>query len=174
MLEEFSVTWAKLTSFYDDPSFDAKLERALPIEEVLFVSHESNFALLRTKGHNLAEHPPLTVERARDSVEYFLGRYAFTVGYPARDPRVPTPFLDALLGHREPVKRVMPDRVVSIEASSSDSAVRQITSDLSTTAGTAGGHWSISKLVVCSASIMEVSGARRKGSFPSLTSLRMY
>ena len=128
---------------FDDQGLKENPEQSLQIKEILFASNYPNeklsFALLKISGHNPNDNPPLLVEKTRSSVPYFIDRFAFVVGYPSEDFRIPKFFLDELLKNRRGIKRIMPGRILSLDPSSLNSNVRQITSDMSTAPGTSGG-----------------------------------
>jgi hypothetical protein len=140
--------------FVPDDSYDAEfsfaeqtptpgeaIPRALRILQVLYTADMANgdhLAVLRIEGHDIVRNPPLVIERSTDSLNTLVGRYAFVVGFPMRDTRLPTEFVDALLGQKEGVKRVMPGRILALEKLNGQK-IRRVTSDISTTGGSAGG-----------------------------------
>lgn len=97
----------------------------------------SHLALLRIEGHDTIRNPPLVIERSAERLSALPGRYAFVVGFPALDWRLPESFIDALLGKKGGVKRVMPGRILLVEKEGQ--TIRRITTDISTTSGSAGG-----------------------------------
>jgi hypothetical protein len=117
------------------------LKNPLRITEVLYRgtgSDDDYLAILRVAGHDVTKHPPLEVERNKDRLDNLVGRYAFVVGYPAWDPRIPEEFLRVLLAGDVSSKRIMPGRILAVE-NSRKPGVRKIKNDVSTTGGTAGG-----------------------------------
>lgn len=129
-------------------SFEDKVNKtskpSLQIKKILFASNNQNggagfFALLEIEGHDPKKNPPLVIEKKGSSISDFIDSYAFVVGYPAKDTRIPQSFLDELLKNQPGIKRIMPGRILSINPSSSNRKISEITSDMSTTAGTAGG-----------------------------------
>jgi hypothetical protein len=68
-----------------------------------------------------------------------VDQYAYIIGYPYQDPRVPPALSQVLLGTRSGIKRLMPGRTLALEADprlSRDAA--KLTTDINTTGGTAG------------------------------------
>lgn len=85
-------------SFGNRASLDESVQHAISIDEILFPSADgANIALLGLADHDTLAHPPLRIQRSQAVLEAAVERYVFAVGYPARDTRVPAPFLDALL-----------------------------------------------------------------------------
>jgi hypothetical protein len=114
---------------------------ALRILQVLYISElESggHLAVLRIKGHDIVRNPPLAIERNTESLNTLTGRYAFVAGFPVHDPRLPEEFVEALLGPKDGVKRIIPGRILAVERPSGQT-IRRITSDISTTGGSSGG-----------------------------------
>lgn len=117
-----------------------------PIKRVLSLNgnDRTGMVLLEIEGHDVNAHPPLGL--GRDSIESLHeGEFVAIVGYPERDPRLPDPFIEKLLGGVTGVKRLLPGRIVGIplQTPASGEGTRafgdMLQVDCSTTGGTSGG-----------------------------------
>lgn len=93
-----------------------------------------DIALIELPTHDPLIHPPLTISDPITDANTVVGRYAYVVGFSFRSSGLPEEFLDHLLKKIEGKKRVMPGRILRLNEQD-----KTITSDISTTAGTAGG-----------------------------------
>lgn len=113
--------------------------KELSVEAVVFsIGSEGglpDLALLQVVGHDTSLNPPLTLSmKAR--VTDPAGRFGFVVGYGFPSSSLPQSFTKELLGDAPGRKRLFPGRMLSVEAQGDVSIV---TSDISTTPGSAGG-----------------------------------
>jgi len=71
------------------------------------------------------------------------GRYAFIIGYPMQDSRMPSQFMERLLEKDPGQQRLMPGRILAfgkpLDSSRPNTAPQEFVTDISTTGGTAGG-----------------------------------
>jgi hypothetical protein len=121
---------------------------ALTIGETIYSgeAENSHVSLASVADHDPLLLAPLTIVSAPSDLKQ-IGEYAYVIGYPFRDARMPTPFAERLLGRDDGRKRLMPGRILDFgrqSASSSletasDASANVFTSDISTTIGTAGG-----------------------------------
>ncbi|HLG54369.1 MAG TPA: trypsin-like peptidase domain-containing protein [Vicinamibacterales bacterium] len=118
----------------------------LTIGDVVYRSDESAIAVARLSGHDPVLHPALAVSGSLPDANTLTGRYAFVIGYPFEDQRLPKRFIDLLLGKVAGHKRIMPGRILafgepgaSLGAGPAAKAQRVFTTDISTSGGTGGG-----------------------------------
>ncbi len=113
-------------------------EDTLPVSKIHYkgdFEKGDDIALLELDGHSPVDHPPLPLIGRDPPPNTLIGSYAFVIGYPSRDARLPTPFIRTLIGdERVGVRRIIPGRILAFDLRNN-----QYTSDISTTAGTSGG-----------------------------------
>ena len=119
-------------------------EPSFEIGSEAFRDETAMVSLLELPGHDPLESPPLSFLTPLPEANAMTGRYAFVVGYPFRDDRMPKGFLDQLLGQDDGRKRVMPGRILAFGPSTSRARLEStraatFTTDISTTVGTGGG-----------------------------------
>lgn len=121
-----------------------KCEPALSIGADLFRDEAAQIAIAELADHDPIDHPPLPLLAPLPEANTLTGRYAFVVGYPFRDARMPKAFVDRLLGKDEGRKRVIPGRILAFGPDrSGPSGVERnqsqvFTTDMSTSGGTGG------------------------------------
>jgi S1-C subfamily serine protease len=100
--------------------------------------------LANLADHDDVLHPHLQLAEPLPAANTLIGQYAFVIGYPFRDPRMPEQFTERLLGKDQGRKRLMPGRILAfgregpgVVGSESPSAA-VFTTDISTSGGTAG------------------------------------
>ena len=135
-------TYEAVFSFGDQaPTNKQSFSEPLRIRQVLYsadLPDGGHLTLLQIDGHDVKRNPPLVIERNAERLNALVGRYAFVVGFPASDSRLPEEFINALLDGKACVKRAMPGRIIAVE-NFEGLKIRRITSDISTTGGSAGG-----------------------------------
>lgn len=114
---------------------DDRCADSLAMEKIVYdgSSDGSNVALVELRAHDPALIVPVPIADTAIEPNTVIGRYAYVVGYPAIDFRMPAEFNVRLLQNVGGVKRVMPGRILAFGGRSI------FTSDISTTAGTGGG-----------------------------------
>ncbi len=100
---------------------------------------QSYVALVELIGHDEGVAPALPLAAAPTDLNMLVGHFAFVVGYPYRDPRVPPEFVSSLLGESDGVRRLMPGRILAAGPTSQSSGAPAFTTDISTLGGTGGG-----------------------------------
>lgn len=122
---------------------------SLTLGDVIYSDVEggSHIALVNINGHDPILTPSLLVAEPASVDGTLVGQYAYVIGYPFSGSTMPTGFMERLLGKEEGRKRVMPGRILafgqpgpySVGLETPQAAPVEITSDMSTSAGTAGG-----------------------------------
>ncbi len=92
----------------------------------------ADIALVEVDGHSPLQQPTLSLTGSDLAPNAQIGAYAFVVGYPYPDGRLPPLFVDRLLEAAAGVRRVMPGRILAFSE-------KRYTSDISTMAGVGGG-----------------------------------
>jgi S1-C subfamily serine protease len=113
----------------------------LTLGKTLFRDDQSGIVLVELHGHDPLQYPPLPLSPQLPEANTLTGRYAFVVGYPFTDQRMPADFMNELLGNGSGTKRVMPGRVLAFGKTSTfpGGSVDTFTTDISTSGGTGGG-----------------------------------
>lgn len=116
-------------------------EACLDIGSAMRQLPDSQIVLAPVAQHDPRERPPVPPVQTPISV---AGRYAYAIGYPTLDPRMPADFMKRLLGSGGARKRLMPGRVLAVErteAWAGDGMVEplRLTTDISTSGGVGGG-----------------------------------
>ncbi|MGQ0564546.1 MAG: S1 family peptidase [Gemmobacter sp.] len=136
----------------------ADCQETFAVTKVYFEGTTPNedIALVEVDGHSPVFHPPLVLAEPSPLQNTLVGAYAYVVGYPFPDGRMPQPFLSFLLGEPAPkakpaapgtpqatpapapvirggVRRLMPGRLLAYSQPK-----RSFTSDISTSGGTSG------------------------------------
>ena len=132
------------------PNVDS-CEPAFTIGEIVYQDKESMIVIATLEDHDPDLYPPLPLLASLPEANTLTGSYAFVIGYPFSDPRMPGPFVRRLLGEVEGRRRVMPGRILALGLGGSfgfgtiaplplEAQRRPIfTTDISTSGGTAGG-----------------------------------
>ena len=81
---------------------------------------------------------PIPVFEKLPPANNLLGSYAYVIGYPHLDPRLPTDFVKFLLQDVSGVQRLMPGRILAFKMQDGQQGPL-FTTDISTTGGSAGG-----------------------------------
>lgn len=121
----------------------------LEIGDVIYVDKVkgSQIALANLVDQDDVHPLPLPFVEPLPAANTLIGQYAFVIGYPFRDTRMPTQFVERLLGEKEGRKRLMPGRILavgqggpdsSVEFESGRQAIAVFTNDISTSSGTSG------------------------------------
>jgi Trypsin-like peptidase domain len=122
---------------------------SMTIGDIAYVGEAegSRIALANLVAHDIVLHPPLPLAEPLPATNTLIGQYAFVIGYPFRDPRVPARFTELLLGKEDGCKRLMPGRILAfgqggrtgfVGLESGHPAPAVFTTDISTSAGTGG------------------------------------
>jgi hypothetical protein len=123
-------------------------ERALVIGDTIYNGKAggSTIVLANVDGHDLALEPPLPLLQPLPQPNELTGRYVYVVGYPFPDYRMPPEFISRLLGKEGGQKRLMPGRILAFGPGQVSGGLEQaaaalpvVTTDISTSGGTAGG-----------------------------------
>jgi hypothetical protein len=121
-------------------------DNSLTIGQVVYEEEVegSPVALAMLENHDPVYYPPLSIADPLPATNILIGQYAFVIGYPFLDRRMPEQFIERLLGKEEGQKRLMPGRILALGPSGSApsngrSAQLLFTSDISTSGGTGGG-----------------------------------
>ncbi|TPI62528.1 trypsin-like peptidase domain-containing protein [Mesorhizobium sp. B3-1-3] len=116
----------------------------LEIGETLYdgSSKGQKIVLVQLKSHNPVVVPPLALNDIPIEPNAIVGRYAYVIGYPFRDSRLPPEFVSRLLGDKEGQKRAMPGRILAYGTGPEGDVSKRtpkFTTDISTSSGTGGG-----------------------------------
>ncbi|WP_049644331.1 DNA/RNA non-specific endonuclease [Candidatus Rhodobacter oscarellae] len=119
----------------------------LPIKRILYLSRSDDtrpeLALLEIERHDVAAFPPLTADLEQNA-QVGVNDFAFLIGFPNLDARLPKEFMENLLGEKGGgVKRIMPGQVLAVPAPGTPSNASvlsggSIVVDASTSGGTGG------------------------------------
>jgi hypothetical protein len=111
--------------------------------------HDGSIVVLaELLDHDPILNPPLLLASPLSDSNSIVGNYAYIVGYPFYDPRLPHEFVSLLLGSNfGRAKRLMPGRVLAFSpagpkapwADTNVASAKILTTDISTMGGTAGG-----------------------------------
>ncbi|MBY5706973.1 trypsin-like peptidase domain-containing protein [Rhizobium leguminosarum] len=109
-------------------------KESFPIGQVVYDGRadKSNVALLELSNHDPALISPAPISDTAIEPNAVVGRYAYVIGYPAIDARMPEEFIKHLLAGKSGIKRIMPGRILAFGNRSI------FTSDISTAGGTSG------------------------------------
>ncbi|TAX63546.1 serine protease [Rhizobium ruizarguesonis] len=102
-------------------------------------SKGSNVMLLELPQHDPALIPAVSFADATIEANTVIGRYAYVIGYPTIDFRMPPDFMHHLLSQMGGRKRLMPGRILAFGTGSDRPDRKVFTSDISTSSGTGGG-----------------------------------
>jgi Trypsin-like peptidase domain len=127
-------------------SSKSSCDPSLTIGDVIYRgdAEGSKIVLVNLENHDIILNPPLPFADPLPAPNAIVGQYAFVIGYPFRDPRMPPVFIDHLLGKDDGRKRLMPGRILAFGQGgpnafeSKHPAPPVFTIDMSTTGGTAG------------------------------------
>jgi hypothetical protein len=117
---------------------------SLQMGDILYKDEQkgSKLVLVELRNHDPVVNPPLALAET-PAPNTVTGRYAYIIGYPEYDARMPSEFVQRLLGPQPGQKCLMPGRVLAFGTGPlSGSGVEPnqvITTDISTSGGTAGG-----------------------------------
>lgn len=120
----------------------ATCEAPLDIGDIIYTGEaaKSLVVLANLAGHDPLLNPPPPFSNPLPAANALIGRYAFVIGYPFRDARMPQQFVDRLLGTQAGSKRLMPGRVLAFGPRRDVGGSQPgFTTDISTSAGTGGG-----------------------------------
>jgi len=129
----------------------APYEPSLIIGDVVYLENGSGsrVVLANLIDHDAVLQPPLVLSERVSPPSDSMGNYAYVLGYPFRDGRMPKEFSDRLLADKDGCKRVMPGRILALGQTASlrdiglefatSPAPAIFTTDISTSVGTAGG-----------------------------------
>jgi hypothetical protein len=98
----------------------------------------TNVVLIDLHDHDLIPIQPAPIAETIPAANALIGTYAYVVGYPFLDKRLPPEFVARLIGPKGGLKRVMPGRILGFGTGTPFGRLA-ITSDISTTGGTSGG-----------------------------------
>ena len=110
-------------------------------------SDGSKVVLVELPNHDATLYPPAPLAETLSPANTLIGQYAFVVGYPFLDARMPIQFMMHLLGKEDGIKRVMPGRILALgERGLKEISLKEgrppgqltFTSDISTSSGTSG------------------------------------
>lgn len=111
------------------------------------------FALVAIAGHNPVLHPPLPLADAATDPNTLTGQYAYVIGHPGFDRRIPKAFGERVFGARLQARLLMPGRLLSVQradlfpanrggateaASAAAAPAFDLVNDISTATGVAG------------------------------------
>jgi hypothetical protein len=133
-----------LTDSHNDCSTGA----SLAVQQIVYKDDASGIGIGTLVDHDPIDRPPLVLTAPLPEANTVTGRYAFVLGYPFHDARMPQRFIQELLGKDVGRRRVMPGRILAFgpgdpagslgqELRSSGPSV--FTTDISTAGGTGGG-----------------------------------
>lgn len=113
-------------------------EKRFAVTDVVFdAGEDSRVALLR-----IAYRGPVESLQLRDitpALDTLVDHYAYIIGFPMHDARLPPAVLQALFGTTYGIKRLLPGRTVALEADPSlVQGAATLTTDINTSGGTAG------------------------------------
>lgn len=104
---------------------------------VLDGGQESHIAVLRIAARGPVEN--LQLRDTAPTLDTLVDQYAYIIGYPHHDPRVPPALLQALFGTTSGIKRLLPGRTLALEAEPRPPQKgATLITDINTSGGTAG------------------------------------
>ncbi|MBB5048046.1 hypothetical protein HNR60_002807 [Rhodopseudomonas rhenobacensis] len=114
------------------------------IGEMIYDGAKDGFkiVLMQIDAHDPVLDPPLAVTDPSPESNAIVGKYAYVIGYPFNDARLPTEFVDRLLQDLSGRQRMMPGRILALSkagVAGVPSAHALYTTDISTTGGVGGG-----------------------------------
>lgn len=100
---------------------------------------QRSLALVEVFGHDPVENPPLQLVLPDEISEDKVGSFAYIIAYIFPDARMPSVFIDALIGEDFGRKRLLPGRVLAFGPTGQRGNFDELTTDISTSSGAGGG-----------------------------------